>query len=229
MHAPENTLAGFEYAARQGFTAVEFDVRLAACGTLVLLHDATLERTTSGRGALRERPYANLAHVDAGVGYGGRFAGERLPTLEDACRCCRALGLAANVEIKADAGDEADAGRAVGAAVAALWSPSDPVVLVSSFSEVALVEAGHAAPGIVRGLLVEGVPHDWEDRLGRTGASGLHIGNLGLDGTAVSAIVATGVPVLVYTVNDFGRARELLDAGAGAVFTDRVEAAFAAV
>jgi glycerophosphoryl diester phosphodiesterase len=227
MHAPENTLAGFRFAARQGFTAVEFDVRLAACGTLVLLHDGTLDRTTSARGAVRAMTYAELAHVDAGVRHGDRFPGERLPTLEDAWRCCRDLGLAANVEIKADPGDEVEAGRAVGTAVASLWRPADPAVIVSSFSESALVAAGHAAPGVARGLLVEAIPGDWADRLARTGASGLHAGIRVWNSTLAAAVASSGVPLLAYTVNDRERARAVLASGASALFTDRVEAEFA--
>lgn len=64
--APENTLAALELAIEQGADALEFDVRLAACDTPVLAHDATLDRTTAWQGQVRRRTAADLAECDAG-------------------------------------------------------------------------------------------------------------------------------------------------------------------
>lgn len=80
--APENTFAGFEIARRAGADYVETDVRTAADGTLVLVHDDTLDRTTDGSGAVAERSPDELARLDAGSWFGPRFAGQRIPTLE---------------------------------------------------------------------------------------------------------------------------------------------------
>ena len=81
--APENTFAGFEAARLAGVDYVEADVRAAADGTLVLLHDDTLERTTDGFGAVAEHGLGELSRLDAGGWFGPRFVGERIPTLED--------------------------------------------------------------------------------------------------------------------------------------------------
>src|SRR6185295_18645136 len=64
--APENTLAAFRLGASHGHTAFECDVKLSADGVLFLLHDDTLDRTTSGRGAAGPRPWAELSRLDAG-------------------------------------------------------------------------------------------------------------------------------------------------------------------
>ena len=87
--APENTLAAFELAARQGADAFELDVRLTADEALVVCHDATLDRTTDGAGPVRALTLAALRGVDAGARFtadGGatfpfRGTGVRLPTL----------------------------------------------------------------------------------------------------------------------------------------------------
>lgn len=87
--APENTLAAFELAAAQGADAFELDVRLSADGAAVVIHDATLERTTDGTGAVRGQTLADLRLRDAGARFtrdrGATFPnsgqGIRIPTL----------------------------------------------------------------------------------------------------------------------------------------------------
>ena len=89
--APENTLAAFELAVQQGADAFELDVRLTRDGAPVVIHDATLERTTSLTGPVRARTLAELRAADAGHWYtpdGGRTMpcraqGVRIPTLAE--------------------------------------------------------------------------------------------------------------------------------------------------
>jgi len=83
MHAaPECTLAGFRacLALRVGF---EFDVRRCQDGTLVCLHDPTLDRTTDGRGKLAEQTFDQVKKLDAGSRFDPAFRNERLPRIED--------------------------------------------------------------------------------------------------------------------------------------------------
>ncbi len=74
-HAPENTLASFLEAVALGADALEFDLHLSRDGQLVVFHDATLERTTDGQGALQQHTLAELQRLDAGAKFtrdGGR-------------------------------------------------------------------------------------------------------------------------------------------------------------
>src|SRR5690606_7962488 len=91
--APENTLAGFRAAAEAGAAAVEFDVRLSADGIPMVIHDATLDRTTNARGAVGTSTAAELGAVDAGAWFAPRFTGEGVPTLEAAIAELAGLGL----------------------------------------------------------------------------------------------------------------------------------------
>jgi glycerophosphoryl diester phosphodiesterase len=84
--APENTLAALEAAVKSGADAVEFDLSTAACGTPVLFHDPMLSRTTNGVGPLRRRTLEQLKALDAGKWFSPDFAGERIPSFEEALR-----------------------------------------------------------------------------------------------------------------------------------------------
>lgn len=81
--APENTLASFERAWRDGADIVEMDVRLSADGQVVVFHDATVDRTTDGTGEVAAMTVAELKRLDAGRWFDPRFAGERVPTLRE--------------------------------------------------------------------------------------------------------------------------------------------------
>lgn len=80
-YAPENTLAAFEKAHRLHADFVEFDVRPSSDGTYFLLHDATLDRTTNGKGPIRQSPAAAIAALDAGAWFARPFVGTNVPSL----------------------------------------------------------------------------------------------------------------------------------------------------
>ena len=89
-HAPENTMPSFERAAAAGVDALELDVHLTADGQVVVIHDPTLERTTSGAGAVAAMTLAQIRAADAGArftrdgtGFPFRAQGVHVPTLDD--------------------------------------------------------------------------------------------------------------------------------------------------
>ncbi|MCM2308183.1 MAG: glycerophosphodiester phosphodiesterase [Sulfuritalea sp.] len=215
--APENTLAGLRLAARLGCRGVEFDAMLCADGVPVLIHDETLERTTSGRGAVAAMSSAQLAQLDAGRRHHPAFAGEPAPTLDAALRLCAELGLWANVEIKPSAGQD----LATGDAVARHAAAASGKLLLSSFSAEALGAAAAEAPQLRRALLVEAIPADWRERMLASGALALHASARALNAEAAHAVRAAGFPLACYTVNRRDDAERLFALGVVAVFTDR--------
>ncbi|KVE31131.1 glycerophosphoryl diester phosphodiesterase [Burkholderia vietnamiensis] len=222
--APENTLAALGEGARRGHRMVEFDAKLSGDDVTFLLHDDTVDRTSDGSGPAAGMRYAALAALDAGAWFDARFAGERMPTLEAAAARCMTLGLAANVEIKPCPGREADTGRRVAADAAAYWHGAAVPPLLSSFSFDALRHARDAAPALPRGMLYERVPDDWHAQaVGALDCTSLHADHTQLNEPLVRAIKAAGLRILVYTVNDLGRARELVRWGVDAICTDRID------
>lgn len=227
--APENTLAGLAAARAAGCRWVEFDVKLSADDVAVLMHDEGLERTTDGRGRVREHRAAALARLDAGGRFAPRFAGEPLPTLAQAIRRLGELDLEANIEIKPCPGRERETGELVAREVLRLWPSDRPAPLFSSFSEAALEAARAVAPEIPRGLLRRRLGSDWAERMQALGCVTLHLHRDGVTLADLARLRELGVPVLIYTVNDPVRARELLTAGAAAVFTDVPDLVLAAL
>ncbi|PVB61408.1 glycerophosphodiester phosphodiesterase family protein [Labrenzia sp. 011] len=98
--APENTRSAARAAWSAGFDFVELDVRETADGHLVVHHDSTLDRTTSGTGDLAGRTLADLADLDAGVRSDPFFAGERVPRLDEIVDLAFAAGGRLYVELK---------------------------------------------------------------------------------------------------------------------------------
>ena len=218
-HAPENTLAGIRIAKSLGCSWVEFDVRLTGDGALVVCHDDRLERTTNGRGAISKLPLAEIREVDAGRRFDLRFAGERVPTFEEALAQCGELGLGANVEIKA----EGSQGPAAAAAVATTldgFAGGHPPVLVSSFIEDAVAEAARRMPKTPRAMLFRKVPRNWAEIAGALGCATVNADQRYLTERLVAEISAAGYPVLAYTVNDAARAVQVFSWGVTSVFSD---------
>jgi glycerophosphoryl diester phosphodiesterase len=80
-YAPENTLAAFRLAMRQGAHGVELDAKLSADGQIVVMHDTSVDRTTDGSGKVNQLPLTALRELDAGFHGKDEFRGEKIPTL----------------------------------------------------------------------------------------------------------------------------------------------------
>ncbi len=91
--APENTLAAIEKAIELGADLIEIDVRQTRDGRLVLMHDATVDRTTNGTGRVADLTLAELKRLDAGSWFAPEFAGERVPTLAEALQAMQGRAL----------------------------------------------------------------------------------------------------------------------------------------
>jgi glycerophosphoryl diester phosphodiesterase len=218
--APENTLAGLRKAKALGCRWIEFDVRLTADAEPILLHDGRLERTTDGRGKVSALPLSAVRRHDAGGWFGPSFAGQRVPTLEEALTLLAELQIGANVELKSARGREAETGKVVADTVARLWPRGLPPPLISSFLPEALAAAWECAPGIARGMLFRTIPRNWRHFAERLGCATIHADHRRLRPAIVAEIRASGYSLLAYTVNDLKRANTLFDWGVASVFSD---------
>lgn len=226
-HAPENTLASLRVAAELGVAWVEVDVMLTSDGVPILMHDDTLDRTTSGRGNVADQDFAAIRRLDAGSWFGPAFAGEPVPTLEEALDLVLRLRLGINLEIKPTPGREATTAETALRVARARWPADRPPPLVSSFQLACLETALIQAPDWPRGYLMKRGSGPWAAVADRLGAATLNLNQRFLTRRGIERLRASGRPVLAYTVNDPARARTLFDWGVAAVFSDVPEAILA--
>ena len=221
--APENTLAAFRLGAAHGYRMFECDVKLSRDGVPFLMHDATLDRTTSGRGTGGEQTWQNLAQLDAGGWHSRAYAGEPLPSLENIARYCRANGHHLNIEIKPTPGTEHTTGAVVADHAARLWAGASVPPLLTSFDVEALEGARTTQPELPLGLLLDASTQGWIETALRLGCVAI-VCNHGLWTTStVTQAKSAGFRCLSYTVNDEWAAQRLLDLGTDGVITDRVD------
>ena len=203
--APENTLRAFALAAEVGADGIELDVQPSADGVPVIMHDATVDRTTNGHGRVADLTYAALAALDAG-------GGERVPTLAEALTLARGR-LFVDIEIK-DAGIE----PAIADLVARL--DMDEQVVISSFSPASLAGMRAAAPHLRRWLL----SGDWSAAILETalglGAVGIAPRSTWVEAELLAAARAHGLAVVTWTVNAEADLRRLLALGVDGLITD---------
>jgi glycerophosphoryl diester phosphodiesterase len=221
--APENTLAAFRVGARFGYRAFECDVKLSADGVPFLLHDATLERTTSGTGTAGEQSWNALSLLDAGAWHSRTFAGEPLPSLQGIARFCLRNGHTLNIEIKPTPGAEAMTGRAVALEAARLWAGAPVPPLLSSFSPDALQGAKETAPQLPRALLLDALREGWFAQAQALGCVAVVTAHSLMDANVIALLHGAGLRALVYTVNDAAEAQRLVALGIDCIITDALD------
>jgi glycerophosphoryl diester phosphodiesterase len=218
--APENTGAAFRLAAELGADGVELDVQLTRDGAVVVCHDATLERTTDGRGSIAELTLAELRRLDAGSWFGAGFAGEPLPTLDEVLDWS-AGRIAVNVELKVAPGSDLAAQLARAAVERVRARRLAATTIISSFDAVATAEAVRACPECEVAFLWNGETGD--DPLAvleQTGGRALHLPLERLAPELVRQLRARGLAVRVYTINERNELERALAADVDAVITD---------
>lgn len=221
--APENTLAAFRLGASHGYRMFECDVKLSADGVPFLMHDATLERTTSGRGTGGDHPWEALSRLDAGSWHSRTWAGEPLASLDNVARYCLRNGYFLNIEIKPTPGAEAQTGTVVANAAARLWEGAAVPPLLTSFQPAALQAAQAAQPQLPRGLLLDSLWKGWLETALTLDCAALVCNQALWDSSSVLQAKSAGFRCLSYTVNDEWAAQRLLDLGTDGIITDRID------
>ena len=146
-NAPEQTLAAYELAIERGADMIEADVRRTRDNRLVMLHDATLHRTTSGSGRVADFDFPELRRLDAGSWFSPAFAGQVVPTLDELFDLAERRDVALCLEVKAEDSKAAiDLALAVAERISRRGRLQRDVL--SSFDQQALGAALRAHPGL---------------------------------------------------------------------------------
>ncbi|MFE2225854.1 glycerophosphodiester phosphodiesterase [Streptomyces kronopolitis] len=203
---PENTLRSFVRAEHEGLDVIELDLHLSKDGSLVVMHDADVDRTTDGAGPISERTLAELRELDAGKG-------ERIPVFEEVVE---AVGAPLQAEIKDVAAAQA---------LAEVMRARDLTarVEVISFHDEALAAIRTLLPGVRTALVASRYGTDVVDRAQAVGATMLSLNIRRLTLELVERAHAAQLRVLGWTVNTHDQLRLARGLGLDGVVTDLPE------
>lgn len=197
--APENTLAAMRIAFAQGVDFVEVDLQLTSDGVPVLMHDPTLDRTTTGSGLVSEHTLAEIQALDAGSWFAHAYAGEQVPTLEQFLDELAPTTSRALIELKGVWGDDQ-----IEAAVEQLSARYlvDRVAF-ESFEVANLERIGALAPAYARVMLTREWNSQTIDTAARLGVSAIGARHKLFAKTPDLILQARelGIGTMVYTLN----------------------------
>jgi glycerophosphoryl diester phosphodiesterase len=222
--APENTLAALRQAVQDGADGLELDVRATRDGMTVLLHDETLDRTTSGQGPLGSVSTADVLALDAGSWFGDAWAGTRVPTLAEVLD--EFLGrVTLAVELK-----EVLPAAAMADLATRLRAKPEADLLLASFLPEALRAARDLVPHAPRALILRPADALPEEAAARElGLWGVFPPHEVVDERWVVNCRRGGLHAWTYTVNDPARAAQLAKWGIGGIISDDPAAVRAAL
>ncbi|WP_405143883.1 glycerophosphodiester phosphodiesterase family protein [Paenibacillus sp. FSL H7-0942] len=198
--APENTMAAFLMAMeRPEVQWMELDVQLSRDGVPVVIHDFTVDRTTNGKGLVRETDWADLQRLDAGAWKNKSYKGERIPALSELLdRSCGRVRL--NIELKTQGDMYPGLPAAVIHEVRKRHMQND--VVITSFEPAALIEVKKLAPEIQTGLIIDARPGDLLTALRQMNCTFLSIGYTNVDKFLMNEMRSAGIRVMAWTVDD---------------------------
>jgi glycerophosphoryl diester phosphodiesterase len=215
---PENTMISFIQALEFGATGIETDVQMTMDGQLILIHDEAINRTTSGKGFVKDMTLEEISAEDAGSWFGDSFKGEHIPTLEELLALLRERDTILNIELKNGVfmypGMEEKVIHLV-----RKCGMTERVVL-SSFNHYSLVYCKSIAPEIKTGILyMEGLYRPW-DYATSVGADALHANHFAVLPEFVAEATEHGKDYHPFTVNAPDRMKDLIEAGVSGIITD---------
>lgn len=215
-HAPENTIAAFERAVQLGAGFIETDLHLTRDARFVAIHDDTVNRTSNGRGRVRDHTLEELRALDVGLWYDRQFAGQRIPTLEEILAFARKYDIAFYLEIKHRVALGMDH-----ALVGVLQKAENAArTVVISFDASTLAPLPKLDPGIMMGLLADRAQPGLVKAATELAARQLCLRADLITPELVDRARAADLQVVAWTVNDLKQMRSLIQAGVDGIMTD---------
>jgi len=229
---PENSLLAFQSAIALGSDLIELDVHQSRDGVVIVIHDATVDRTTDGTGAVASTTAADLRRLRL-RGPGGTLSAERVPTLDEVLAAAAPSHAGLLIEVKEPApGDRYDGvEERVLAAVAAAGMQTRATIM--AFDPRTIVRVRELAPRMRTSFLIEpftveraGVrPEVTIDWARAAGATDVGLEQTLVDERVVAAARSASVSLGVWTVNDETAMRRMLALGVDILTTDRPDVA----
>jgi glycerophosphoryl diester phosphodiesterase len=215
-HAPENTQAAFERAVQLGAGFIETDLHLTRDAQFVAIHDAALERTTNGRGSVRDFTLAELRRLDAGKWFDREYMGQRIPTLDEVLEFARKNDVIFYLEVKYDA-----AWGMHHSLVAALQKAENAArTIVISFDQTTLAALRRVDASIMMGFLADEPGTDYVKDALELGARQLCPQAALVTQELVERAHGADLQVATWTVDDAEEMRRVIATGVDGIMTN---------
>jgi glycerophosphoryl diester phosphodiesterase len=196
---PENTMLAFQKAAEASTDEIELDVHLTKDGTVVVIHDESVDRVTGRKGLVRDYTFEELRQLDASVLYGGIFGFNPIPSLDEYFSWVRNTGITTNIELKNSVFYYKDLEEKTITLIKK--HKLEERIIFSSFNPASLLVCKKLIPSIPCGFLSSGIGNAGYF-VRSNGLEFYHPKIDSLDGEVVNECRANGIELNVWTVND---------------------------
>lgn len=218
---PENTLIAFEEAAKLPVWGVEFDVHLTKDQQLVVIHDESINRTSNGKGFVKDLSLDELRAFDYGSWFEEEFAGQKIPTLAEVLTVFKDTHHQINIEIKTDVFEYEGIEALIAIEIQKLGLHER--IIISSFNHESIARFQQIMPNVKTALLFASLVTKLEDYVKMFGCEAIHIPYYYGMRSIIQQAIKNGVVVRAYTVNNAKIAGQMEALGVDAVFSDVVK------
>ena len=215
---PENTMLAFQKAAETGCDGIELDVQLTKDGTVVVIHDETVDRTTWGTGRVVDYTFEELRKLDASRLFGDKYGFCPIPSFEEYVSWAAGQNLVTNIELKTGVYYYEELEKKT-LELVRRYGLEDKV-FYSSFNHMSLVRMKELAPDAFCGALVDRELGNAGYYCSQFGFQAYHPGIKDLTEEAVKGCKEKGIAVNVWTINDMGALEKLYQWGCDGAFTN---------
>lgn len=216
---PENTMLAFHKAVETGCDGIELDVQLTKDGTVVIIHDEKLDRTTTGCGSVKDFTYDEIRTLDAAKAWNGKFHKELIPSFEEYCEWAATTPLVTNIEFKTSKVYYPDIEKKTIEIIAK--HGLEKKVLFSSFNHLSILEAKKIAPSIPVGAIGE------KQGFASAGAYCKHWGfefyhpsHKSLNNAAIKELNDNGIGTNVWNINGMAELEKMVEWNVAGIFTN---------
>lgn len=218
---PENTMLSFRMAWDAHCDAIELDVQLSRDNELVVIHDEKLERTTDGKGNVRDLTLFELKKLDASAAFRGTFGRNEIPTLREYFELVRELPLYSHIEMKNSVMDSREIEEKLIALIRE-YSLEEKTV-ISSFNHPSILKCKRLAPKIKCGFISGSLIIRAGEYSKKNGVEFFHPRYAYLTHGNLKELKKNGIHVLAWTVNKEKDMRLLIEEGVYGIITNNPE------
>lgn len=221
---PENTMSAFKAAIKMNADMIELDVLLTKDSIPIVFHDEKLNKKTNGKGYVKDFTFAELQKLDAGSWFDEKFENEKIPSLREVLEYCKNKILV-NVEIKTEAVTEMEAGGVVELVLEMIEELGlEDQIIISSFDYRVLERIEKKNQNVRIALLYEKKQSKKREPVVLVKDYGVDAFNFSISQLSDKWLIQlndSSVPFFIYTVNDEKKMKQVMEAGAKGIFSDK--------